>query len=148
MSSKEEIFITDSFEETKKIGKKLAKSLGGSELIALYGDLGGGKTTFVQGLALGLGIERRIISPTFIIVRTYKIKSKNFYHIDLYRAHSSQDLESLGLPEIINDENSIKAIEWAENLKNLLPEKRIDVFFEYLEENKRKIKIIKYGIKD
>lgn len=155
MKNKEEIFVTNSAEETKKLGEELAKSLKGGDLVALFGDLGGGKTTFVQGLALGFGIKRRIISPTFIIIRTYNIESKTtdqkpktFYHLDLYRTGMIEDIKSLGIDEIIGNDNNIVVIEWAEKLKDLLPKKRTDIFFEYLEENKRKIKIIKYGTKN
>lgn len=73
MRIKEEIFITSSYEETQKLGKEFTKKLQGGDIIALYGELGSGKTTFVQGLAKGLGIKRRIISPTFIIIRSYTL---------------------------------------------------------------------------
>ena len=155
MKNKEEILITNNAEETRKLGEELAKNLKGGELIALFGDLGGGKTTFVQGLALGLGIKRRIISPTFIIIRTYNIESKitdqkpkTFYHLDLYRTGKVEDIRGLGIDEIIGNKNDIVVIEWAKKLEDLLPEKRIDIFFEYLEENRRKIKIVKYGIQN
>lgn len=70
-------YITNSSEETKKIAENFAKKLKGGDIVALYGELGSGKTTFVQGLAKGLGIKKRIISPTFIIVRSYKIEFKS-----------------------------------------------------------------------
>lgn len=135
------IFITNSFEETQNLGKEFAKTLKGGELIALYGSLGGGKTTFVQGLALGLGIKRRIISPTFIIIRTYHLRPKTFYHIDLYRTETSDDIRGLGIKEIIGNSNNIVVVEWAEKMKDFLPKKRIDIYFEYLDENKREITI-------
>src|SRR6476660_7595573 len=102
----EEKVITKNFSETQQLGIDLAHSLIGGEVIALYGDLGSGKTTFVQGIAEGLGITQKIISPTFIIVRTYDIdykNCKNFYHIDLYRIESEKDIEGLGLAEIMQD---------------------------------------------
>ena len=140
----EEVYITNDFEETRELGEKFAKTLNGGEVLAMYGELGGGKTTFVQGLALGLGIERRIISPTFIIMRTYDLKDKTFYHIDLYRTSSIKDIEGLGIDEIMGKANNILAIEWAEKMKEVLPDRRIDIFFKYLEDNKREIKIVKY----
>ncbi len=145
--NKEEVYITKSFEETKLLGEKCAKNLKAGGIIALYGELGGGKTTFVQGIALGLGIERRIISPTFIIVRTYELNienAKNFYHIDLYRTQNQDDIKGLGLEEIISDGKNIVAIEWAEKMGEFLPEKRTDIFFKYIEGDKREIKIIKH----
>lgn len=141
----ENVFVTNSFEETRGMGKELGRTLRGGEFIALYGDLGGGKTTFVQGLTLGIGIKRRITSPTFIIIRSYKIESKMFYHIDLYRIQTTTDLKGIGIQDVIKDKNSIIVVEWAEKMKHFLPEKRFDIFFEYLDENKRKIKIIHYG---
>lgn len=138
--------ITNSFQETQKLGADFAQKIDSVSTLALYGDLGSGKTTFVQGLALGLGIKKRIISPTFIILRSYKInppageqKLKMFYHVDLYRIHDEKDVKELGLTEIMNDPQNIVAIEWPEKIKDLLPQKRIDIFFEYLDENKRKI---------
>ena len=108
----DEVFITKNSLETQKLGKKFAERLTAG-VVALYGDLGSGKTTFVQGLAKGFGIKK-IISPTFIIVRSYKLKLKTqnfplrqgyagqakfFYHIDLYRIQSEKDLEGLGIEE-------------------------------------------------
>lgn len=132
------IILTKNALETQKFGEKFAKTFKHGTF-ALYGDLGAGKTTFVQGLARGLGIKKRIISPTFVIVRTYKIGSKNFYHIDLYRIENGKDIEGLGIGEIMNDPKSVVVIEWAEKLEDLLPKERIDIYFEYLDENKRKI---------
>ncbi|MEK7450539.1 MAG: tRNA (adenosine(37)-N6)-threonylcarbamoyltransferase complex ATPase subunit type 1 TsaE [Patescibacteria group bacterium] len=150
----QQTFITNSFIETQKLGEKIISEFRGSTpkkalVLALYGDLGSGKTTFVQGLAEGLGIKRRIISPTFIIVRQYRMKNHelrimNFYHVDLYRMENLMDVKELELKEILDNPNNIIAIEWAEKLGNGLPKKRWDIKFEYLDENKRKITIINY----
>lgn len=160
----EQIFITESSKETKETAQNLVKSLKAGDILALYGDLGSGKTTFVQGLAKGLGIQKRIISPTFVIIRVYdsKFKRQNakvkpclpagrtttqnlkfFYHIDLYRTESLGDINRLGIMEIINNPENIVAIEWAEKIKSLLPKERIDIKCDYIDENKRKI-IIKF----
>ncbi len=155
--------ISDSSLETQQMGGDFAKTLNGGSVVALYGELGAGKTTFAQGIARGLGIKNRIISPTFIIVRSYKVRIKdkglrikNFYHIDLYRIEDEKGLEGLGLDEILNDEESIIVIEWAEKLARLqtpersdggqgskLPNKRIDIYFENIDDDKRKITINK-----
>jgi len=113
-----EEYITNSSEETQELGQSLAQGLKGGDFIAFYGNLGSGKTTFIQGLSKGLGIERRIISPTFIIVRHYKIKQGNFYHVDLYRTETQNDLLSVGLDQIIKEDNNIVALEWAEKMGN------------------------------
>lgn len=153
----EGIFITNSVLETQKLAENFSKKIKKGDFIALYGDLGSGKTTFVQGVAKGLGITKRILSPTFTIVRQYKIKNqkskikntdqklKMFYHIDLYRTQTVLDIKSLGMKEILADRNNVVFIEWAEKMQNLLPKERIDIKFEYLEDDKRKITIkIKY----
>lgn len=142
---KSKIFISKSPEETQKIGEEFAKNLKSGEIIALYGDLGAGKTTFVQGLAKGLGITKRITSPTFIIVKRYKLQQNPnisfLYHIDLYRIEGQVNVEELGFDEIIQDPHNIIVIEWAEKMENQLPEERINIYFKHLEENKREIKI-------
>lgn len=139
-------YITNSAQGTQKIGQDLARKLKQGDFIALFGELGGGKTTFVQGLVKGLGIKRRIISPTFIILREYKIPGKpsNFYHIDLYRINMEEyEVPELGLDEIIKEEKDIVAVEWAEKMGDLLPKDRWEIKFEYIDENKRKIIISK-----
>jgi tRNA threonylcarbamoyladenosine biosynthesis protein TsaE len=143
MNSKDYInntFTTNNFKETQKLGHDFAKTLEKGDIVCLYGDLGSGKTTFVQGLAQGLGIKNRIISPTFIIVRSYELGVMgSFYHIDLYRMENEKDIESLGLDEILNNKNNITAIEWAEKLKSKSPKKRIDIEFSYEKDDVRKI---------
>lgn len=137
--------ITNSSEETEKLGEEFAKELIGGDIICLYGNLGSGKTTFVKGLAKGLGIKSRIISPTFVLIRQHRINFKFLYHIDLYRLENGEDIKGLGLEDLFKDKNSIIVIEWAEKLGELLPENRIDIFFEILNEEKRKITLkLKY----
>jgi tRNA threonylcarbamoyladenosine biosynthesis protein TsaE len=138
------VFITNTSGETRELGRDFAKTLKKGDVIRLYGDLGSGKTTFVQGLAKGLGINSRIISPTFVIVRNYRIKNNesnimDFYHIDLYRMESGKDIEALGIGEIMNNENNIVAIEWAEKLKNYRDQKGIIVEFCYEKKDARRI---------
>lgn len=141
-------FITQSAGETQEVGRSLAVSLKSRErrnvvstVVCLYGELGSGKTTFVQGFAQGLGITARLPSPTFIIVRRYSIPSHNFfYHVDLYRV-TEEKLEELGLFEFLADVHSFVAIEWAEKLGVLLPRRRIDIRFSLMDDGARKISI-------
>lgn len=137
--------LTKSAKETKALGKKIAANLKGGAILALSGELGSGKTTFVQGLAKGLGIKQRIISPTFILVRKYGLGPKNFYHIDLYRLETGIDREvrNLGIEEIWDNPENIVAIEWAEKIKKMIPEKATWIEFKNLGENERKIKTSK-----
>ncbi len=112
-------------------------------IIAMSGGLGAGKTTFIQGLAEGLGVKTKIISPTFILMRTYKRDGKpNFYHVDVYRLEGDvkKEVENLGLFDVWRG-NNIIAIEWAEKIKELLPKETMWISFENVSENERKIVI-------
>lgn len=132
--------ITSKPQETKKAARKLALNLKGRKVIALIGDLGSGKTTFVQGLAKGLGIKQRVLSPTFILIKSYPLeKGRVFYHIDLYRFGKAKELEGLGLEEILENPNSVVAIEWAEKLEKLLPTNTVKINLEHLGKERRKI---------
>jgi tRNA threonylcarbamoyladenosine biosynthesis protein TsaE len=139
-------FITKSARETQKLGEKIGNNLKSGGLICLYGDLGSGKTTFIQGLAKGLGVKKRVLSPSFILMRQYlKSNTKNqkldFFHIDLYRIQNEKEAESLGLKELWSDPKNVIAIEWPEKIESILLEKRVNIHFEYVGENERKIKI-------
>ncbi|MBU0998417.1 tRNA (adenosine(37)-N6)-threonylcarbamoyltransferase complex ATPase subunit type 1 TsaE [Patescibacteria group bacterium] len=137
-------FITKSARETQKLGRKVAADLVKKTptVIALTGNLGSGKTTFVQGFARGLGIKKKIISPTFILMRTYKAKKrKMLYHLDLYRLESNfkEEIENLGVKDIWKEKKNILVIEWAEKIKDILPEGTSWIKFEYLPDDQRKI---------
>jgi len=136
-------FITESSQETKDLGQKIAADLVGGEIFALTGGLGSGKTTFVQGFSKGLGLTSRIISPTFILMRKYRASDKDFYHIDLYRLEKEVDKEvvNLGVTDIWGKPGNIVVIEWAEKIKDLIPKSAKWIFFENLGEDKRKITI-------
>lgn len=138
--------------ETRKLGKIFAKKIldcidreeykNKAMVLALKGDLGGGKTTFVQGFAKGLGIEQRILSPTFVIMKRYKIpviKNKYLVHIDCYRLNSDKDLESIGFLKMLKDPKNIVVIEWAEKIKKILPSHTIWINFEFVDLKKRRI---------
>lgn len=139
---------------TKKIGQGLAREIlkdSGSKslIIGLEGDLGGGKTTFLQGFAKELKIKRKILSPTFVIVRKLdiprdkKIKSRflRFYHIDCYRIEKPKDILELDFKKIISDSKNIIAIEWVNRIKKILPERIILIKFKFINRNTREIKI-------
>jgi len=132
--------ITKSPTQTQKLGEKIGCNLISqkikSKIFCLYGDLGSGKTTFIQGLAKGLGIKKRVISPTFVFMKQY---GSHFYHVDLYRINKVGEAKGLGLEEIFNEPKAIIAIEWAEKIKKILPKKKEDIYFDYVSENQRKI---------
>lgn len=105
-------------------------------MICLYGDLGSGKTLFVQGLAEALGIDKYSIkSPTYVYIRN----QKHFYHIDLYRLEEIDELLRLEIEELLKNPQNIIIIEWADRLKKYLPNKRTDIYFKYLDDNSREI---------
>ena len=129
-------YITNSEKETRSLAEKLAKNFEG--ILALSGDLGAGKTTFVQGFAKGLGIKGKIVSPTFVLIRQHSIpNSKRFlYHIDLYRIKG--DFKGLGLEEILSSPENIVLMEWAEKLENL-PKDSKKILIQKQGQNKRMI---------
>jgi tRNA threonylcarbamoyladenosine biosynthesis protein TsaE len=146
--------LTKSAKETKALGKKVVLDLTKKNrplILALTGNLGSGKTTFVQGMAEGLGIKQRIISPTFILLRKYELKPTadsrrliaDFYHIDLYRLEEDieRELVNLGVEEIWSDPKNIIAIEWAEKAKSPIPKEAVWIKFETVDKNKRRIRI-------
>lgn len=106
------IYKSNSLEETKIIAQKVAKGLKKGTTILLRGDLGAGKTTFTGFLCEALGVEDVVSSPSFTIVKEYYAKDFKIYHIDLYRLSSEEELIEIGFDEIINDESSVKIIEW------------------------------------
>jgi len=130
--------ITHSAEQTKKLALSLAKKLKGGDIVALYGDLGSGKTTFVQGLVKGFGIRDTVRSPTFVFIRFYGKKLK-IVHIDLYRINSLDELEDLGLEEFWGGKDTICLIEWPERMENALPKGALKIGFSYISESERRI---------
>jgi tRNA threonylcarbamoyladenosine biosynthesis protein TsaE len=144
------IYLTKNQRETILLGRKIAQKIIRENkrkkalVLALIGDLGGGKTTFLKGFARGLGIKEKILSPTFILIRKFDIKHrtssfKHFYHIDCYRIEKPKEILDLGLREIINNPKNIVAIEWADKIQKILPKKTFFLEFEVLGRNKRKI---------
>lgn len=137
-------YVTSSASETEELGKILSETLTKQcKLLLLFGDLGSGKTTFVQGLAQGLGISRRIISPTFILQRTYPVGNEVLYHIDLYRLEESET-NTIGIGELLEQKNAVVLIEWPEKLGSNIPCKRTEIHFAYLTDTKRSISIQHY----
>lgn len=142
--------ITQSPAETAQLGQTLADLVMKREvprILTLSGELGSGKTTFLQGFAKQLGLTSRLLSPTFIIVRRYQLTKyfSFFYHLDLYRLKSKVELTGLGLAEIFTDPVNLVAVEWADKLGTWLPKSRLDLNFQVLDEEQRKIILKKYA---
>lgn len=129
--------------QTKKLGALLAEELRGGEIICLAGDLGAGKTTFTQGLLKGLKIKGPYTSPTFAILKEYKLgaksqKLKTVFHIDAYRINA-KDLIELGFKDFASKKDSITIIEWPEKVQKLIPTNSLWINFEWLSEKERRI---------
>ena len=142
---------TENPAQTRRVGKNLGRTLLAhsrgkqAAVLALSGDLGAGKTTFLQGFAAGLGIKEKILSPTFVLMKRFKIKNgrtkvfKNFYHFDCYRLNNAEEILHLDFRKIISNPENIVAIEWPEKIKKLLPKNVVSIKFMTLEKNKREI---------
>ncbi len=133
-------FITKSEQETILLGKEFAKVLKPGDVVALYGELGSGKTRFVQGVCQGLDVKETVNSPTFIIMNKYEGRLV-VYHFDFYRVNSIEEIIDLGFNEFVYDD-AVSLIEWANFALEILPKDRYDVFLEFgFEENEREIEI-------
>lgn len=138
------VFVTKNSRQTQKLGETLAKELSGGEIIYLTGELGSGKTTFTQGLLKGSKIKGPYTSPTFVIMKHYKNKNNNIYHIDAYRI-KEDDIINLGWEEIIGNRNNIVIIEWADRIADIIPKSALWIEFGWVDENRRKITLKSQG---
>lgn len=132
-------FITNSAQETFALGHSFGKNLPPGSVVAIYGDLAAGKTTFIKGVAHAIGgiDPKDINSPTFTYLNIYE-GLKSFYHFDVYRMQGAEQFLQMGFDEYF-DAGGICCVEWAEKIKSVLPEKRIDIYFSAQGEEKRQI---------
>ena len=133
------VYISNSENETEKIGEAFAKDLPRGSVVAMYGDLGAGKTAFVRGMARGLGLDCRVSSPTFTIVNEY-LGPRELIHFDMYRLHSSDELFDVGWEDYLN-RDAICAVEWSENVNDAFFGDEICVTIEKTGDTSRKITI-------
>jgi tRNA threonylcarbamoyladenosine biosynthesis protein TsaE len=128
----EHVYESDGPERTEAIAAELAASLRGSEVIALHGDLGAGKTRFARGLLRGLGgSERAVSSPTYVLLNVYPGGRLTLYHLDAYRVAGADDFEAIGFSELL-EQGGVVVVEWAKRVAALLPTDRIDVTIEHV----------------
>ena len=132
-------FITKTEAETEAIGARLAKTLRGGAVIAMYGELGAGKTAFVRGLARGLGLTARVSSPTFTIVNEYA-GERELIHFDMYRLSGADELFDIGWEDYLS-RGAVCAVEWSENVEDAFYGDEIRVRIEKLSETGRRIQI-------
>lgn len=139
-----EQWTTHSARETIKRAAKIGKSLKPGMVVALKGNLGAGKTTFVKGLALGLGVksEREVKSPTFVILHIYKGRLP-LYHFDLYRLDGPSDLDALGMEDFLGDPQAVSVIEWPERIPEILEQSDLNVELIRNQDETRIIKVSK-----
>lgn len=154
--------LSKSSEETHNIGYKIGELLFPGAVIALEGDLGGGKTTFTKGLAKGLGVKDEVTSPSFSLEKMYQLPSTSYqlsgekkkliadsrqraarlYHFDFYRIENPKDMMSYELMEALDDLDGVVVVEWAEKIEKELPKEKLIVRFHYISENEREIELI------
>jgi ATPase, YjeE family len=140
-------YVSQRSEDTKKVAEDFINSLKpreGATVVALNGDLGAGKTTFSQFIGRALGVTENIPSPTFLIERVYELKAKpwtHFVHIDAYRLEREEELLALGFAEMLEKPENLIFIEWAERVKNILPNSAIHIDINHVDETTREIQI-------
>ena len=145
MPMKEICFVSHAVSQTIDVARKLSHLLKKGDVIGLVGNLGSGKTTFIQGLARGLGLRCAINSPSFVILKIYTRKI-TLYHFDLYRVQSLKDLEDIGYEDFICD-SGICVIEWANRAKQLLPKEYLKVSIAIKGKTARAIRFAGYGLR-
>ena len=132
-------YISRSEAETEAIGEKFAEGLAGGTVVAMYGDLGAGKTAFVRGMARGMGLSCRVSSPTFTIVNEYE-GERELIHFDMYRLESSDELFEIGWEDYLA-RGAVCAVEWSEKVEDAFFGDEIVVRIDKLGDNERRITI-------
>jgi len=142
-------FKTGSADETQELARKVLSEINEVNVICLYGELGAGKTTLVQGLGSAMGIQGKMISPTYVLIRQYPLnqsvkKDVNMmFHVDLYRLNGPKEINDLALSDLWSDKQNLMLIEWPERLGGQLPIPRVDIRINHIGENDREIIIEK-----
>lgn len=139
--------ITNSESETEELAARLAKKLSMGTVVALYGNLGAGKTVFSRGIARGLGVSEPVASPTFTIVQEYPLSSNQWlFHLDLYRINDAEAALVFGIDEYLDNPSAILVIEWPERIEELLPKNTLKISIERDGEEVRKINLPELGL--
>jgi len=145
--------ILKNLEEMEKLATEIANkiysapvpvNLDKATVLALYGDLGSGKTTFTKSFISAFGVKQTVTSPTFVIEKIYKLPNgnknfKNIIHIDAYRLNSGEEMKDLGWDKISNDPKNIILIEWPEKIADILPKNIKKIEFKFIDEDKREV---------
>lgn len=137
----EKQYFSATAEETRLLGKAFGDTLSPGTLVCFRGDLGAGKTTFIQGVLVGCGAQPPFVSPTFILMKEYDLDAptangiRRVYHADAYRMERAEDFEKIGFTEWCADPEGIVLLEWPERVASLLLEHRIEIGLSIEEEN-------------
>ena len=135
--------VTKSPEETKKLGEEVSKLARPGDLLAFYGELGAGKTCFIQGISQQLEVKDYVTSPSFTIINEYQGKIP-IYHFDLFRLNTAEEILELGYEEYFYGEG-LTVIEWAEKIEQLLPKEHLKIYIKFKDHYKRTISFIPQG---
>lgn len=133
------VYITNSEQETERLGSSFAEKLPDGAVVAMFGELGAGKTAFVRGMAKGMGLECRVSSPTFTIVNEY-LGERTLIHFDMYRLSGADELFDIGWEDYLN-RGAVCAVEWSENVIDAFQGDELRVTIEKLDADRRKITI-------
>lgn len=146
-----QVITSNSPQQTHKIAKNFIEKISLKKpkintalVFILEGELGAGKTEFIKGIAKALGVREKINSPTFVIMKVFQLKGKNFdylWHLDLYRIKKIKELDPLGFKDLLKDKRNLIFIEWGNKVKKLLPKKHGEIKIKILGEKQRKIEI-------
>ncbi len=132
--------VAEGPDETQRLGEDLAGQLQNGDVVALVGELGAGKTTFVQGLARGLFVKEAVLSPSFVLARTHQGRL-TLHHMDAYRIYDPAELGEVGLDELLPPDKGVTVVEWADRVPDLIPRGALWVKFSVLSPERRRIEI-------
>jgi tRNA threonylcarbamoyladenosine biosynthesis protein TsaE len=128
-------FMSRSAEQTQRLGARLGTLLQGGDVICLQGPLGSGKTCLTQGMGRGWGVQKRLVSPSFVLVREYTRpeNEQRLFHVDLYRISTAEEAWHLGVDEFLGSEYAVSVIEWAERAESLIPAEHLWIKLGFVE---------------
>ncbi len=139
-------FFSRSADQTRRVGMRLGSLLKTGDVVSFTGDLGSGKTTFIQGLAAGWGSINQVTSPTFVILNVYsRASGEKLFHMDAYRLENADEATTLDIEDLLATGPLV--IEWADNIKKALPEEKLIVELEWIEQEKRQMRVRAVGEK-
>ena len=136
--------VVESAEAMRALAAALGERVASGDAIALVGDLGAGKTVFVQGLAAGLGYQGPVTSPTFTLIHVYQGGRTTLFHADLYRLEREEELEEVGLDDIFR-QDGVAVVEWADRFPHVMPEDRLELSLEVIDAERRRVTPAAHG---